>query len=59
MTHEERLKLARARHGKDFAADSGSRFKPRATRVLTEWAADRIQEKRAKVVRPIDKRRAA
>ena len=62
MSHEERIAQARERHGKDFAADSRSTFKPRATRLLTEWAADRIASaKQSKVVRPIDskKRRAA
>lgn len=61
MTHAEKLAKARARHGKAFAADSGSSYKPPARRILTDWTAERIVEaKKPKVFRPVDaKRRVA
>jgi len=34
---EEKLLEARERHGKPFAHESGSEWKPRAIPVLTEW----------------------
>jgi len=34
---EEKLLEARERHGKPFAHESGSEWKPRAILVLTEW----------------------
>ena len=56
----DKLAIARERFGRDFAADSRSTYKPRATRLLTEWTAARLQEKRRAVIRPIDaKRRSA
>ena len=35
---------ARQRHGKPFAHESGSTFKPRETPLLTEWMATRTRE---------------
>ena len=34
---EEKLLEARERHGKPFAHEAGSEWKPRAIPVLTEW----------------------
>jgi hypothetical protein len=34
---EEKICQARERHGKPFAHEAGSQWKPRAIPVLTEW----------------------
>ena len=34
---EEKILQARERHGKPFAHEAGSEWKPRAIPVLTEW----------------------
>ena len=34
---EEKICEARKRHGKPFAHEAGSEWKPRAVPVLTEW----------------------
>jgi hypothetical protein len=41
------LDVARERFGKPFAHEYGSTWKPRATRLLTEWLARRTNEKTA------------
>jgi hypothetical protein len=38
---EKKICLARERHGKPFAHESGSEWKPRAIPVLTEWMQSR------------------
>jgi hypothetical protein len=38
---EEKLLEARERHGKPFAHEQGSQWKPRAIPVLTEWMQSR------------------
>jgi len=43
---EEKLLEARERHGKPFAHESGSEWKPRAIPVLTEWM--QLQKREAK-----------
>ncbi len=38
---EEKILQARERHGKPFAHEAGSEWKPRAIPVLTEWMQSR------------------
>ena len=38
---EEKILQARERHGKPFAHEQGSEWKPRAIPVLTEWMQSR------------------
>ena len=40
----EKLHTARQRHGKPFAFESGSNWKPRQVPLLTEWLQSRGRE---------------
>ncbi len=42
---ESKVDLARRRHGKPFAFESGSSWKPREVPLLTEWLSQRTREK--------------
>lgn len=44
---ESAVEAARRRHGKPFAHEAGSTFKPRSTRLLTEWMASRVKKESA------------
>jgi len=41
---QEKLCQARERHGKPFAFESGSNWKPRSVPLLTEWLQSRGRE---------------
>ena len=40
----EKVLMARERHGKPFAFESGSNWKPRSVPLLTEWLQGRSRE---------------
>jgi hypothetical protein len=40
----EKVLVARQRHGKPFAHESGAEWKPRAVPVLTEWLQSQKRE---------------
>ena len=42
----EKLITARERHGKPFAFEKGSEWKPRAVPVLTEWMQHQTKEEK-------------
>lgn len=44
---ESAVDAARRRHGKPFAHETGTTFKPRSTRLLTEWMATRVKKESA------------
>lgn len=44
---ESKIEQARKRFGGPFAHEPGTRWKPRATRLLTDWMATRVQKERA------------
>ena len=40
----EKVLMARQRHGKPFAYETGSGWKPRSVPLLTEWLQSRTRE---------------